>query len=98
VERGDKRVAIMKAALELVAEQGFHGAPMAMVAEMAGVGSGTIYRYFESKDVLIIATFADLEQRLVAAVMDDYPENGPVRERFLHIARILVGYCVSSPM
>jgi AcrR family transcriptional regulator len=98
VEKGAKRVAIMNAALELVAEHGFHGAPMAMVAERAGVGSGTIYRYFESKDVLIIATFADLEQRLVSAVMHDYPEGEPVRERFLHMARILVGHCVSSPM
>jgi hypothetical protein len=30
--------------------------------------------------------------------MADYPESDHVRDRFLHIARILVGYCVSSPM
>ncbi len=32
----DKRLAILQAALELIAEQGFHGAPMAMVADRAG--------------------------------------------------------------
>ena len=49
----DKREDILRAALELIAEHGFHGAPMAMIAERAGVGAGTIYRYFENKDVLI---------------------------------------------
>ena len=98
MEKGDKRESIMQAALELVAEKGFHGAPVAMVAEKAAVASGTIYRYFESKDVLMTETFADLEKRLVEAVMENYPEGRPVRERFLHMAKILVGYCIASPM
>jgi len=49
----DKRDDIVRAALELIAENGFHGAPMAMIADKAGVGAGTIYRYFENKEVLI---------------------------------------------
>ena len=49
----NKRDEIVRSALELIAEHGFHGAPMAMIAEHAGVGAGTIYRYFENKDVLI---------------------------------------------
>ena len=53
MEKSDKRCAIIRATLDLVAEQGFHGAPMAAVAERAGVAAGTIYRYFESKDLLI---------------------------------------------
>jgi AcrR family transcriptional regulator len=40
----DKREDIVWAAMELIAEHGFHGAPMAMIAERAGVGAGTIYR------------------------------------------------------
>ena len=57
MERGDKREAVMRAALELVGEHGFHGSPMAMIASRAGVAAGTIYRYFESKDVLIMETY-----------------------------------------
>jgi len=53
MKNSDKRAEIIRAALELIAEHGFHGAPMAMIAEKAGVAAGTIYRYFESKDVLI---------------------------------------------
>ena len=60
----DKRLAILEAALELIAEYGFHGAPMAMVADRAGVGAGTIYRYFDNKDLLIAELYRDLEQKL----------------------------------
>jgi AcrR family transcriptional regulator len=38
----DKRRAILTAALELIAANGFHGAPTAMIAAAAGVGTGTI--------------------------------------------------------
>ncbi|BCG47471.1 Transcription regulator of multidrug efflux pump operon, TetR family [Citrifermentans bremense] len=98
MEKLDKRDLIVQAALELVAEQGFHGAPMAMIADKAGVGAGTIYRYFENKDALIRDIYSMVEARVVAAIMKDYPEKGPVRERFMHIGRVLVNYLVSAPL
>jgi AcrR family transcriptional regulator len=52
-EKTDKRAALLEAALELFAENGFHGAPTSLIAERAGVGVGTIYRYFKDKDELI---------------------------------------------
>ena len=79
MEKTDKRCAIVRATLDLVAEQGFHGAPMALVAERAGVAAGTIYRYFESKDVLINEVYHYLEERFFEAVMEGYPEDDPVR-------------------
>ena len=94
----DKRAAIIQAAIELVGEHGFHGAPMAMVSQRANVAAGTIYRYFESKDILITEAYADLEKRLLAAIMENYPDDRPVRERFIHMAKIIVRYCISSPM
>jgi AcrR family transcriptional regulator len=42
----DKREAILGAALELFAERGFHGTAVPQIADKAGVGAGTIYRYF----------------------------------------------------
>jgi len=98
MEKSDKRAAVIEAALELIAEQGFHGTPMAMVAERAGVAAGTIYRYFESKEVLIRETYNEIEKRLTVAVRKEYPEEGTVRERFIHIGRVVVEYCISCPM
>ena len=98
MEKIDKRCAIVRATLDLVAEQGFHGAPMALVAERAGVAAGTIYRYFESKDVLINEVYHYLEERFYAALMEGYHEDDEVRDRFLHIGKVLVRYCIAEPL
>src|SRR3954452_5661072 len=98
MEKFDKRCAVIRSTLELVAEHGFHGAPMAVVAERAGVAAGTIYRYFASKDDLINEVYHYLEERFFSTMMENYPEEDPVRERFLHIGKVLVGYCVGSPL
>ena len=94
----DKREEIVRAALELIAEHGFHGAPMAMIAERAGVGAGTIYRYFENKDVLIAALFGELKDRIYPVVMEGYGWERPIRERFLHLGRTLLRYCIENPL
>lgn len=98
MERCDKREAVMRAALELVAEHGFHGSPIAAIAERAGVAAGTIYRYFENKDVLIRETYVCLEGQILAAVMAEYPERRPIRERFLHIWHRVASYFLASPL
>jgi len=94
----DKRDEIVRAALELIAENGFHGAPMAMIADKAGVGAGTIYRYFENKDVLIMELYHGLEQRLCAVLMEGYSTEKPVRERFLHLGTAVLRYCIANPL
>ncbi len=38
----DKRDAILKATLNLVSENGFHGTPMSKIAKEAGVSAGII--------------------------------------------------------
>lgn len=97
MDKEEKRIAVIHAALDLVAEHGFHGAPMAAVAERADVAAGTIYRYFESKDALILETFRFLRDMIQKAVMEGYPEKGTVRERYLHVGATLMRHLVGSP-
>ena len=94
----EKRDEIVRAALELIAENGFHGAPMAMIADKAGVGAGTIYRYFENKDVLINELYRELEQRLYDVLMKGYSPEKPVRERFIHLGTTILRYCITNPL
>lgn len=94
----DKRDEIVRAALELIAEHGFHGAPMAMVAERAGVGAGTIYRYFENKDVLIRELYRELEDKMYPFILDGYSDNAPFRARFLHLGTALLRYFIEHPL
>jgi len=46
------RERVLEAALGLFSEKGFHVATMDEVAERAGVGKGTLYRYFANKETL----------------------------------------------
>jgi AcrR family transcriptional regulator len=94
----DKREEIMRAALELVVEHGFHGAPMAMIAERANIAAGTIYRYFENKDVLITELYQDLEDRLYLDILENYPESKSVRERYIHLGTALLRYFIENPL
>ncbi|MDD5171337.1 MAG: TetR/AcrR family transcriptional regulator [Syntrophales bacterium] len=94
----DKRTDVMQAALELIAEQGFHGAPMADIAEKAGVAAGTIYRYFENKEVLITELHRELEDKISAALLEGYPVESPLRERFLYLIRELLRHFIKNPL
>lgn len=62
----DTRDRILEAALEVFSEKGFHHATMDEIADRAGVGKGTVYRYFSSKDnlfsQLVQARLQELEQ------------------------------------
>jgi AcrR family transcriptional regulator len=97
LDKEEKRTAVIHAALDLVAEHGFHGAPMSAVAERADVAAGTIYRYFENKDALILETFRFLADMLQKIVAEGYPEGGDVRERYLHVGATLMRHLVGSP-
>jgi AcrR family transcriptional regulator len=78
----DKRDAILDAALELFAERGFHGTAVPLVAEHAGVGAGTIYRYFPSKESLVNAVYLKWKAELGRQMMDDFPFHASAREQF----------------
>jgi AcrR family transcriptional regulator len=75
--RNDRRV--LEAAFAVFAEQGPQ-AGMEDIAARAGVGVGTIYRRFSSKDALLDALAVEIadeiERAVTEAVADDDPERG----------------------
>jgi AcrR family transcriptional regulator len=87
-----KRDAILEAALDLFAYRGFHGTAVPLVAEKAGVGAGTLYRYFESKEALVNALYQKLKLELGQALLADFPSDKPHRERFRDMWRRLFAY------
>ncbi len=55
----NKRQRIIKAAIQVFAEVGVSNGKIATIASKAGIGKGTIYEYFNSKDDIFIAVFED---------------------------------------
>lgn len=51
---GGKKELLFAAAAQVFAEKGFHTAKVEEIAQLAGVGKGTVYEYFSSKEKLFI--------------------------------------------
>lgn len=79
-ERADaarNREALLHAARELVATCGIAAVTMDAVAARAGVGKGTVFRRFESRQGLMGALLDFSERAWQASVMDGPPPLGP---------------------
>jgi len=66
--RTARREAILDAAQELIAAQGYHGMRMDSVAEAVELSKGTLYLYFENKDALCAAVATRLLDTLIPLV------------------------------
>jgi len=75
-ERTARREAILDAAQELIAAQGYHGMRMDSVAEAVELSKGTLYLYFENKDALCAAVATRLLDTLIPFV-ESAVENTP---------------------
>src|SRR5689334_11988722 len=97
MEPTDKRAAVIAAAQAIVAENGFHSCPTALIAARAEVGAGTIYRYFQSKEDLIREIFLEVDARVCRAVVPGHPALAGARERFRDLAGSFLRYLVAHP-
>ncbi len=98
MKKSNKRDDILQAALEIISERGFHGAPMSVIAEKAGVGAGTIYCYFQSKDELIIEINRMLEEKMLSAIEKNYPFNKDIKKKFFYLYKTVFMYFMNHPV
>jgi AcrR family transcriptional regulator len=92
-----KRTAILDATLQLISEHGFHGTAMSMIADRAGVGAGTIYRYFDSKEDLITQLYLEIKRQKGKAFLAGYSEDLSLRERFRTLWLNVLHYYIGHP-
>lgn len=50
---------IIDAAVEVIAENGYHQSQVSKIAKQAGVADGTIYLYFKNKEDILISLFKE---------------------------------------
>ncbi|MEC5157806.1 TetR/AcrR family transcriptional regulator [Chryseobacterium sp. MP_3.2] len=78
----DKRNALLQATLSLVNNHGFHNAPMAKIAQLAGVAPATIYLYFENKQDLVNKLYLQVKEDFSKNAFEGYHENLSVKKGF----------------
>src|SRR5881394_654686 len=92
----EKRERILQAVRQVVGEVGFRGAQVAMVAEAAGVATGSVYRHFPSKGELFaeaLALNAQHEVDVMAAVAD---AEGTAASRLADAVRVFARRAVRA--
>ena len=93
-QMADKRERVLEAALTLFAEKGFDGTAVPEIARAAGVGAGTIYRYFESKDVLVNALYQREKLAAMDVAMKGFPIDATPRAQFAHLFHKAIDYAL----
>lgn len=93
----DKEEAILEAALDLFVERGFHGTAVPAVAERAGVGAGTIYRYFANKEALVNALWRKWKLAVLTQAMGSFASDLPLREQFRTYFREMSRFALEHP-
>ena len=89
--KDDKRERLLAAAAAVFAERDFHRVQVSDVAERAGVGKGTVYLYFPTKDDLhraaLEASLDGIRVELDAALAADVPVEQALRTIVLAVLR-----------
>jgi len=70
IDKKQKKQHILKAAIEVFASRGFKETKIASIAENAGIGKGTVYEYFKSKDELFQNAFYEFMDEINTAITD----------------------------
>ena len=93
----NKRVDILRAALQLFSERGFSGTTVPEIAVQAKVGAGTIYRYFASKDELVNVLFQECMRDLAEALkLDEGQAAAAVRDRFRYFVTSMFRFALQK--
>lgn len=83
-----KHSAILETALKVFAKEGFRNADVQVIADLAGVGKGTVYRYFGNKEELFLATSRHCLEQAGAFIrkrvgVDGVPESPEIAQAVL---------------
>ena len=82
---------IKNAAIRLFSEKGFHNASMQDIASAAGLGKGTLYWYWKSKEELAFSLVSDMLAAFLSLIEETRDANGSVIDRLRKLAGEISG-------
>lgn len=90
--REDKFQRILDAAIEAIAESGFHQCQVSKIARLAGVADGTIYLYFKNKEEVLIRLFQERMGDFIGSIRRQLSECKTTEDRLRAIVRTHFSY------
>jgi AcrR family transcriptional regulator len=95
-ERAHRQKAILDAAAALFDAEGMNGVTLNAVARRAGIAKSNVYRYFESREAILLALLSEDQAAAVAAVEEGLARL-PARTDAHAVARVFARLAVSAP-
>ncbi|WP_171973129.1 TetR/AcrR family transcriptional regulator [Saccharicrinis aurantiacus] len=65
----------------LVEKEGFGGLTMSKIAKQAKLATGTLYIYFESKELLINALYLELQENAASRFLANFDKTAPFKNK-----------------
>ena len=92
----DRRDRILRAAVTLLAERGYHAVSMADIGGAAGIVGSGVYRHFESKSAVLLALLEEVMERLLRSAGDAVGSGRPDPEVLAQLVRGQVSFAVDD--
>ncbi|MDR4436001.1 fatty acid metabolism transcriptional regulator FadR [Bacillus tequilensis] len=80
-QKRPKYMQIIDAAVEVIAENGYHQSQVSKIAKQAGVADGTIYLYFKNKEDILISLFKEKMGQFIDRMEEDIKEKTTAKEK-----------------
>jgi TetR/AcrR family transcriptional regulator, fatty acid metabolism regulator protein len=72
---------IINAAVEVIAENGYHASQVSKIAKKANVADGTIYLYFKNKEDILVSMFQEKMGQFIEKIKEDIDQKTSVQEK-----------------
>lgn len=96
VDKVARRQEILDAAVRVFARKGFAASRIDDIAAEAGIGKGSVYLYFDSRDAILEAAFAQYAADSEALLRQAVEGEGPALDRLAALVRAAISLVAAS--
>jgi AcrR family transcriptional regulator len=94
----EKRRNIFNAALQVFGEEGYHKATVDKIAALSGIGKGSIYRYFNSKEELFEQLLIDEYTNISERISKIFSKDHDVLNQIEEVIEFWMGFIDDNPI
>ena len=87
-----KRKKIFDAALRVFAQKGYHNATIDEIAALSGVGKGSVYRYFKSKEDLLTQLLTEHYENIIGRISQIFSREHDVMKQIREMIEVWVKF------
>lgn len=79
---------IIEAAVDVIAENGYHASQVSKIAKKAGVADGTIYLYFKNKEDILVSVFKEKMGEFIERIVTEIKTKDSVEEKLFTLIKM----------